>query len=1402
MESILSKLRHLTITILLVGLASNLFAQNDPASNNSLPVAWSTYQKVASYEQDFADLKAHGVGLVDMNASNVADAKEKLKLARQYGMKYHIELPEITERANLVQEAGFKPVDALMIGGVYQGKAIDRHLFKFKAGKNKILLEPPVYNKAFAYTANNGSTSEAGLGDRIAHYYPDMGDPLKAEIVVPLKIYDGKQHLKILNATISKAPEGSKPEFDSVTPDMPVAPETKNRQLYQLSFDLTGLDAAMLDQVGIAVYWPYQGTKKYWLFGRGNVSSSAPSTKLALQKLIQKELAKWTEANNGTFPSDVVVAARYGDECFYITGHSQTNGSAAVSYPLWEYSAPTIEAFHKQAGETEYPRTWGFPEIYGEDAYGWWMYNLHEQTANLVGVVHDEIAKTAPGLKLFRNTTRMGIFDLSNNIDGSGQELLTRKLDIVHLDPYPVVGGAYNEAIPRDMSYCSGLARRYNKLLIPWMQAHVYAQLQNVNPEQVGRMAQEQWDQGVDGIIWLGYGDTYPNVRPDSWERAAEFHKRLTAALPTKPQAKLAVLRSYNKMATASIWENGQIRNPADWLLQQFLEVWAVQRKQSYDVFEIPPMLTATERTNLENQLKKYTNIVSTLPWPNAWVIGDKQIAPIIDQSKATEYQQKFEKEINQRGWSQENHDLNNWLKNGQCKASARFTHYDYNSYNKPLAFLSLPVGKPNTDQEVKFLQGKWQFQYRSFVPADRSDALDVEFSFKLIEGSSPQTSIGIDFTFNNWSKSNYVLMPGATYNGNRFESRRIRYSPKLLDSRDIGPEMPMIISDVPRLNINDGPSRIQERSGTMSVPSIGFQADSAKKGFWLLTYQGTKYGDNGIGIEESRDRKTTIISLTVPVVRENYQYFIADNQAASMDKAPDFKAGDEFTIRFRLYNFPSPVIQGLYDRFAEIRKDISGTTALKPFVPFSSCFSVQEAKFNEQNWEKEHGYYSVGMRENFLQDWQIGWTGGMISTYPLLFAGNETSKANVIRNFDWLFPNGICPAGFFWDSGEKGTKWYGGDIRKPNTKNWHLIRKSGDGLYYILKQFQLMKLQNIQPKPEWEKGTQTVADAFVRLWGKWGQFGQFVDSQTGDVVVGGSTSGAIVPAALILAAKYFNNPEYQRVALASAESYYHKFVKKGITSGGPGDAMQNPDSESSYAMLESFTLLYESTLDKKWLQRSEEMANQFSTWVIPYDYIFPANSALGKLGVQTTGVVGANTQNRHGAPGICTHSGIALWRLFRATGNVRYLQLLKEIAFVMPQYLSHPLRPIEKMKIGWMSERVSTTDWLEGIGELMYGSTWAETSLMLSYIELPGVYIQPDKSLLYVIDHIEAQIIQDKPKTLVVKLSNPTSAEAKVRLYVESSEMAKKPLGENALWNGRIINLKPGESTILKLKK
>jgi len=625
-------------------------SRQQPVSTTSLPRVWSTYRTVETIEKDFADLKAHGVELVDTRARDVDEAKEKLRIARTWGMKYHISLPDITEHADIVREAGFEPVDALMIGGVYQGKAIDRHLFAFQAKKYAIIIEPPVYNKQFAYRANSGGTGRPSDGEHIGHYYPDMPDPVKAEIIVPLQRFDGKQHLKIIPAAITLVTDGSKPENDSVDPEMPASTETSGRKLYRLTFDLSELNQALLDQVGVAVYWPYHGTNQYWIFGRGNASVAAPGTSKALRQAVRKELVKWIDANDGVFPLDVVVAARVGDECFYVTGHSDSH-SAMVGYPLWEYSAPTIQAYQKYAGELTYPRTWGFPEIYGEEAYSWWLYNLHEQAAQLMGVVHDEIAQTAPGLKLFRNTTRMGIFSLSNHFDGSGQELLTRQLDIVHLDPYPVTETGYNAAIPRDMSYCAGLARRYNKPLIPWMQAHIYSQLVDVTPEQVDRMADEQWEQGIDGLIWLGYGNTFPKVQPDSWERAAAFHRKINASLPPKPKAKLAVLRSYNTMATVSLWEDGLIRNPDDWFLQQFLDVWAVKLKQPYDVFELPPVLNAHQKNELIHNLRNYPFIVSSIPWENAWVIDAKEGNNVIDPAEANTRQQQFEAEINKRGW-------------------------------------------------------------------------------------------------------------------------------------------------------------------------------------------------------------------------------------------------------------------------------------------------------------------------------------------------------------------------------------------------------------------------------------------------------------------------------------------------------------------------------------------------------------------------------------------------------------------------------------------------------------------------------------------------------------------------------------------------------------------------------
>lgn len=754
--------------------------------------------------------------------------------------------------------------------------------------------------------------------------------------------------------------------------------------------------------------------------------------------------------------------------------------------------------------------------------------------------------------------------------------------------------------------------------------------------------------------------------------------------------------------------------------------------------------------------------------------------------------------------------DLKNWLNANHATLTAQVSQYDYSRFNAVTGRWHTSIN-PNQPAKLQAAGATWSITQSSKLAANRSDAVDVTMTFTCTEGSAPQVSVSAVLDFDLWAEENYVLLPAAAYNGNRFTSRRLRYSPKLLDPRDIGPDQPTIITDVPRLNIDKGPSRIQARTGDMSSPSIGFFSPGLKQGFWMLMPQATKLGDSGVDIEENRGRNKATITLTAPVVRERYKYRITDMQYPSDDVPANFSAsgGDEtvkeITLTFRLYFFNSNNIQGLYDRFAVIRKDIKGGEHAA-VLPFSAAFDVQEKKFNEQNYVADPGYYAVGMRENFLQDWQIGWTGGMISTYPLLAEGGEQSVKNVKSNFDLVFPHGVAPSGFFWDSGESQDgimRWYGGDIRKPHTKNWHLVRKSGDGLFYVTKQLSLMKDRKMAIKPVWESYNKKVADAFVKLWNENKQLGNFIDNPTGKIQVGGSTSGAIVPAALVLASQYYNEPKYLKTAEAIGDYFYKNFTQKGFTTGGPGDAMQNPDSESSYALVESYVSLYEATGNKKWLQYAEESAKQFATWVVAYDYDFPQESLFGRTGMHSLGAVFANTQNKHGSPGICTHSGVALLKIYRATGDAFYAELLKDISRNMPQYMGHPKKPIEKVKDGWVCERVSTTDWLEGIGEITYQSTWAETALMLSYIELPGVYVQAGEGKWFAFDNVK---VSEKKKTrskLTLEFKNTTALAAKVKVVSEKQAEAGKPWQELALQDDiQIITLAPGETKTVTFKR
>ena len=294
-----------------------------------------------------------------------------------------------------------------------------------------------------------------------------------------------------------------------------------------------------------------------------------------------------------------------------------------------------------------------------------------------------------------------------------------------------------------------------------------------------------------------------------------------------------------------------------------------------------------------------------------------------------------------------------------------------------------------------------------------------------------------------------------------------------------------------------------------------------------------------------------------------------------------------------------------------------------------------------------------------------------------------------------------------------------------------------------------------------------------------------------------------MAPGALCAAYAVTGDRSYLVAAKEMGEYFYQTATARGITTGGPGEILQAPDSESACALLESFTALFEACGDAKWLDYACDAAHQAASWVVPYDYEFPKQSRFGKMNVRSAGSVWANVQNKHSAPGMCTGSPAALLKIYRATGDVRYLELMRTIAHFSPQVASYPERPVymtagSALSPGEICERVNLSDW-EGnsnVGDAIFGaSSWPEAALLLTALEIPGVYAVPSRGVVCVSDHVNAWMDGD-----FLFIQNPTEFDARVKVMTDTEETISYPLGLN--WQERFesVPVKSGETVKYRL--
>ena len=268
-------MRMKSVLFLLAAVAA-LSAPAVSLQTNAFPRVWMSLQWGPGMDAKVADLAAHGVEVIEVSSGSEQVCREALALCRKYGLKAFVYADDITKRSTPALKG--RPYErAVMLGGAYRGQAIDRTLFSFTPERHEIVIEPPVYSRTQAYLKFPHYMMR---GD--GHYYGQYVPTGRAEIVVPEKLFDGRQHLKIIPVVVKRAPADAVVGNDTVVSGkLTPTDDLRNRYLVELEFDLTGLEKCRLDKVGIAVYWRMENENPAFNPMRGCYSLFAASTRAA-----------------------------------------------------------------------------------------------------------------------------------------------------------------------------------------------------------------------------------------------------------------------------------------------------------------------------------------------------------------------------------------------------------------------------------------------------------------------------------------------------------------------------------------------------------------------------------------------------------------------------------------------------------------------------------------------------------------------------------------------------------------------------------------------------------------------------------------------------------------------------------------------------------------------------------------------------------------------------------------------------------------------------------------------------------------------------------------------------------------------------------------------------------------
>ncbi len=278
--------------------------------------------------------------------------------------------------------------------------------------------------------------------------------------------------------------------------------------------------------------------------------------------------------------------------------------------------------------------------------------------------------------------------------------------------------------------------------------------------------------------------------------------------------------------------------------------------------------------------------------------------------------------------------------------------------------------------------------------------------------------------------------------------------------------------------------------------------------------------------------------------------------------------------------------------------------------------------------------------------------------------------------------------------AGQVFLRSYGDDL-KAMTKA--LLREGPESYHY--KEY----LAWVSSFTDWLLTQQNVEGGFPRKW----------KARTGEVVEKSAASSYNAVPLLVLMSKATGDKKYFDAAVKAAEYCWNSGQSSGVFVGGTIDNPNVIDKEAGTLSLEAYLILFETTKDKKWLDRARMAANFAETWIYAWNVPMPADendSTLHwKKSCNTTGLQliasGHSLVDAYMCFDVDEFAQMAAY-----TGDKHYMDVARILLHNTKQMIAIPGRPYDLNGPGWQQEHWSIAP-MRGYGLHRGWLPWVTTS-------------------------------------------------------------------------------------------